>query len=918
MTCFKRIAASILTVILITCLTACSSQENRAIPPEMRYPILVGALIFFIAAVVFVLVVYLRSRVLVRQQIQTAVKRIEHRDDTMRAVNRVAALLLAPGQDGIDAPLMESLEIIGQNISVDRLHIWRNELKNNEQHFVLTNIWFSERVRGKYESLTLGTTFSHRLFPEWEPKLANDECIGGLVSEMPQARKDFFTTTGVKSIMMIPLFFGDYFWGMFSIDDCTNERVFNEDDIKILRSVSLMMASAMDRHALGEEVKEAYRRSQILLDKTPLCCQLWDNNYKKIDCNEEAVRLFGFKDKQDFIERSHELYPEYQPDGSLSVDKAREYVIRAFDDGYISFQWTYLMLDGTTMPADVILMRVEREEGIVVAGYTRDLREHLKMMGEIEQHSKQLETALNEVNHANIMKNNTLDSMMRILNSMAISIYATVPETGELLFVNDFMKNGFGLTDENIKGNYCYKVFRQGYDAMCDFCPCFELDKNPDKTIVWDEYIPELDIHVRHSDCYINWYDGSRVHLQHAFDITELVKATERFQAVSQAKSDFLANMSHEMRTPLNAIIGMTLIGKNAESPLEKVHALNKIGDASAHLLGLVDDVLDMAKIEADKLELFPVEYDFMRMIDRVLSVVHFRADEKNQNLTTDIDKHIPRYIVGDDYRLVQVIINILSNAVKFTPEDGEVRLNITLQNEVDTDLELYIEVIDSGIGISLEQREKLFVAFEQADSGTSRQYGGTGLGLPISKRIIELMGGSIWIESELGKGAKFMFTVKVKRGTKSEGTYDESYMADIESTAIAADIPEFKNKNLLIVEDVDINREIILALLKDSGLIIDCAESGKEAVDMVSANPDKYDIIFMDLQMPQMDGLEATRIIRALPGTGQKKLSIIAMTANVFHDDINNCMEAGMDDHLGKPLNFDKVMDILKKYLIG
>jgi len=384
----------------------------------------------------------------------------------------------------------------------------------------------------------------------------------------------------------------------------------------------------------------------------------------------------------------------------------------------------------------------------------------------------------------------------------------------------------------------------------------------------------------------------------------------------SLSKSRFLSNMSHEMRTPMNAIIGMTTIGKKAESIEEKNRALNKIGDASSHLLGVINDVLDMAKIEADKLELAPVEYNFERAIQKVLAVVNFRVEEKEQRLIVNIDKNIPRFLLGDEQRLVQIITNLMSNAVKFTPEGGEINLNASLVCEEENDnCELCIEVADSGIGISDEQKARLFQAFEQAEAGTSRQYGGTGLGLAISKRIIELMGGIIKVESELGKGAKFIFTVKVKRSDKCSAPMSDTDDIRGEETVTNG---MFGDKNLLVAEDVEINREILLVLLEDTGLNIDCAENGAEALKMVEAAPDKYDVVFMDVQMPFMNGHEATRRIRALPNLRTKaKLPIIAMTANVFKSDIEDCLAAGMDDHLGKPLDIDRVMEKLHEYLI-
>jgi len=399
----------------------------------------------------------------------------------------------------------------------------------------------------------------------------------------------------------------------------------------------------------------------------------------------------------------------------------------------------------------------------------------------------------------------------------------------------------------------------------------------------------------------------------------KLELALEQANAASRAKSDFLSNMSHEMRTPMNAIIGMTAIGKKSTDIAEKNQALNKIEFASSHLLGVINDVLDMAKIEANMLELAPIEYDVDTMLQKVITVISFRVEEKQQVMTVYVDPKIPRNIIGDDQRLIQVITNLMANAVKFTPEGGKIQLELFLNNETDEGIELRVVVSDNGIGILPEQQDRLFLAFEQAERGISREYGGTGLGLVISKRIVVLMGGDIWVESDIGKGARFTFTVKALRGEKAAALTDragESYQIVPNSDASGSVIDEFKGKRLLVAEDIEINREIIIAFLEGTGIEIDCAENGKEAVDKLTVSPDGYDAVFMDVQMPQMDGLEATRQIRALCKDQEYRVPIIAMTANVFRDDVEKCIDAGMDDHIGKPLNVDRIIEVLRKYL--
>jgi signal transduction histidine kinase/CheY-like chemotaxis protein len=393
--------------------------------------------------------------------------------------------------------------------------------------------------------------------------------------------------------------------------------------------------------------------------------------------------------------------------------------------------------------------------------------------------------------------------------------------------------------------------------------------------------------------------------------LKSLRETMESLKSANRAKSSFLATMSHEMRTPMNAIIGMTSIGKKAEDMERKDYSLRKIEGAAVHLLSVINDVLDISKIEADKLELSPVEFSLEKLLQKIVNIINFRMDEKHQKLTINIDKNIPRFIVGDDHRLSQVIINLLSNAVKFSPEKGEIGLDVTLTSEKDGICELRIEVSDNGIGIQPGLQAKLFRSFEQADSGISREFGGTGLGLSISKHIVELMGGAIWVESEPGKGSRFIFTIEAECGKEDA----DSIPASVVKPEIGAG-GRFTGKKLLIAEDVEINREILLSMLEDTGISFDCAQNGLEAIDMIAAAPTQYDAILMDVQMPKMDGLDATRRIRAMPEQRLKDIPIIAMTAHVFKSDIDECLAVGMNDHIGKPLDIDDVLKKLAKYL--
>jgi signal transduction histidine kinase/ActR/RegA family two-component response regulator len=399
-------------------------------------------------------------------------------------------------------------------------------------------------------------------------------------------------------------------------------------------------------------------------------------------------------------------------------------------------------------------------------------------------------------------------------------------------------------------------------------------------------------------------------------DITPIVEARIVAEETSRAKSVFLANMSHEIRTPMNAIIGMTTVGEHTDDSERKNYAFAKIKEASHHLLGVINDILDMSKIEANKLELSEVSFDFGKMVARVTDLVRLRTDEKKQHFTVEVDPAIPANLYGDDQRLAQVITNLLSNAVKFTSEGGSITVRARLISKRDELVTVRIEVEDTGIGISDEQKAHLFEQFEQAENSTTRQYGGTGLGLAISKRIVEKMGGTLDVYSMIGEGSTFFFVVPVKC---PEVPVDEP--ADdptSEPEEFDSDIYKgrFSDYRLLLVEDVEVNREIVAALLEDTSIEMDCAEDGLQAVEKFSADPKRYDIILMDVQMPVMDGYEATRRIRALDALKAKTVPIIALTANVFSEDRDKALNSGMDGHLGKPLNHKDLLVTLNSYL--
>ena len=415
----------------------------------------------------------------------------------------------------------------------------------------------------------------------------------------------------------------------------------------------------------------------------------------------------------------------------------------------------------------------------------------------------------------------------------------------------------------------------------------------------------------------------------------------DRDKAVANtlAKGEFLSRMSHELRTPLNAIIGMTDIALREKDARKIPDYLRKVEVSSHLLLNIINDVLDISKIDAGKLEIVKEPFDFNGMLKNAENIVKVKMDEKKQHFTVNFDESITNKVISDEHRLLQVIVNLLNNAMKFTPEKGEISLTAS-QKKIHNNnpfgrVKLRVEVRDSGIGLTPQQQEKLFTAFEQADGSITRKYGGTGLGLAICKKILNTLGGDIWVISKPDQGACFFFELEADLGKPLDNiafpvndASNLSYAASPDKApdhsdpnrVIAGDEKDFPydwyGRTVLLAEDVEINREIVEIMLSDTGINLICAENGKEAVEKFMAEPDRYDLILMDIQMPVLDGLGATKQLRSSDNPRAVQIPIIAMTANAFKEDIDTCIDAGMDCHISKPITIDSFFKVLAQYL--
>ncbi|MDR0331161.1 MAG: response regulator [Chitinispirillales bacterium] len=660
------------------------------------------------------------------------------------------------------------------------------------------------------------------------------------------------------------------------------------------------------QRAAIEKTREADERIQSMFDATPLGITLWDKNGGMVDCNMQAARVVGMRSKEEYLKRFAETAPEYQPNGKTSAEALSDALKTAFEEGSVRLPWEHKSLSGELIPFNVTSVRLRYKGGYVCVSYAQDMREFNAAVATTREAEERVQILLDSTPVSCTLFDE--NSVVLDCNLEAVKL---VGASSKKEYMNNFLKfmpevqpDGTPTSDKRVE--FGEKALKEGY---CRFEMAHQSKSG--------DILPCEVTLVRVA------YKGSKVLAVYLRDLREqkaMIKEMHRAEIAEEsnrAKSRFLAAMSHEIRTPMNVILGVTEIQLQDESlPLHLREAFVQIYNSSDLLLGIINDILDLSKIEADKMELLPALYELASLINDTAHLNMMRSSNPIE-FELDVDENAPINLIGDELRIKQILNNMLSNAFKFT-DAGKIKLIVKAEEESgeSENVTLVLTVSDTGQGMTKEQMGRLFTEYTRFNSPANRMVEGTGLGMNITRRLVNMMGGSITVESEPDRGTTVCVRLPQKRGGnqrigKELAENLRKFRVDTSSNAKKAHLTReyMPYGRALIVDDVESNLYVAKGLMAPYGLTIDTAVSGLEAVNKVKSGK-SYDIIFMDHMMPKMDGIEAAKRIREL---GYKE-PIVALTANAVVGQADIFLKNGFDGFISKPIDIRQLNATLNK----
>ena len=966
----------------------------------------------------------------------------EKRDKILDMINNSIMVLFQSEPEKFRENLNHCVGLMANVVDVDRVYIWRNTYIDGIPYTTQLYEWSENAEPQQGNEYTTNINLD-LVVPDWKVSMAPGSCINAVVKTLPDEVRAVLEPQGIVSVILLPIYLQDLFWGFIGFDDCVNERLFTKTEEEVLRSSSLLIANAVLRNEVLHNRARLLHESLEKIAKSPAltlgnlgetakfiafeACRVLNATrvgiWRKQTNTKVLQNIVVFDSEKDNFDKLADFNLEGKQDYVKTLSTQRLFVINSVEkqtnlkamlEGYDSHMCALLEAPINASGSLVGVVSVEqyssslypgeREWSIEEQGYTSSLADFVALAFETSERRllmRRIETLL-----ANVP-----GMVFQCIYNPPYFTYTFVSEgckqltgftSSELTMNTDMAFLDMVHPDDRVEVERLnYETLGKGYPLEATFRL---IMKNGDVKWIWER------------SRVIEWNsDGSPSFVEGFFtDITEQ-RRLESAELASRAKSEFLANMSHEIRTPISAILGLTDLALRNPSDKSIKDKLVSIKSAGSQLLSIINDILDFSKIEAGALELLNDKYDVQNLIDEIVTMIHVRIDNKPLDFIIEDDPALPKVLIGDTTRIKQVAINILTNAVKFAKE-GHILFSIhAVPGKTEGVVNLHFKVQDTGIGIRKEDLPLLFDNFAQLDTRKNRSVEGTGLGLAISKNLVERMGGKISVESIYGKGSTFsfyveqetentvyapsfnftselrvgvfginsikahiLFTKLKKMGILAEiitssrelykythvffdyelmdkisidgykgnlialykGLFNpekrtanmevvsipltntvickllgcESYVERDAAQTGAVDTIRVKGVRVLVVDDIEINLIIAQETIKIFGTEVDIAESAMEALNLIKSN--EYDLVFMDHMMPEVDGVDATKMIRRLPDVKYKKLPIIALTANVVGDAKNMLLENGLSDFLSKPLELEEIERVFRRWL--
>ncbi len=683
--------------------------------------------------------------------------------------------------------------------------------------------------------------------------------------------------------LVVPVKRGERVVAILGIGNKSEE--YTETDISTVSLFADLTWDIAEKKRTDDRLLLAARRYELLANTSLEAFVVLTPEGKISFANKAACRMYGYRLEELLVMSIWEL------EAVENEEEFRRHAGRLMVSGYDRFETRHYRKDGQVIYVEVSVSFLSETSEILA--FYRDITER-KHMEEALLRSEERFRSIMELS-PDIISIITGDGVLTYNSPAALTIHGySTEEMSE--------RNTFGLIHPDDRSDV-KNIFHMILEDPSRPRSVQYRYRNKDGTYTWMEAMGANHLDNPSINGIITISRNITVRKQSE---ETLRQAREAAEAANQAKSQFLANMSHEIRTPMNAIIGLGHLALQTELTDRQRDYLDNITLSAEGLLRLLNDLLDFSKIEAEKLEIEKSTYSLLSIMEKSLGLAGVGASAKGLQLRLGYDPDIPEYLVGDPLRLEQVLLNLLGNAVKFT-SSGTVGLTVTPVMEEGREITLEFSVKDSGIGMTAEQVDGIFKPFTQADSSMTRRFGGTGLGLNISKRLVELMGGEIRVESTPGKGSCFSFTVHLERGSAPAVVAQCELQRD---TLMAV----LTGRRILVVDDQSLNRQILQELLEQVGVSVVVAEHGRQALDVIAQAEGKFDAVFMDLQMPEMDGYEATRLLRK--EWSAVALPIITITAHAGREERERCLLAGMNDHLTKPVKPERLYACLMKWV--